>query len=504
MLGRILTLPLIVILMGICSIAMYVPALHALAAEQFRIAQSFFWSGTLFLTLSAILALATAPFVPSRLNRSRLIALLFAYAVLPVMLAVPFWNLAPDTTFLESYFEMVSSLTTTGASLFDDPTLLAPSLHLWRALVGWMGGFFILVVAISVFQPLNLGGFEVLSGASGAGGESGPIQRVADPAERMARFSARLLPIYGGLTATLWLALILSGDNALVGLCHAMSTLASTGISPVGGIDGGRAGRAGEVLVFLFLIFALSRRTFAGAGQGGGFHATWQDPEFRLGLTLILVVPSLLFLRHWVGAYEVHDETNVPSGLATLWGAVFSVASFLTTTGFVSNDWIGARAWSGLSTPGVILLGLALVGGGVATTAGGIKLLRIYALWKHGVRELEKLVEPHSVGGRGAVARHLRRQGAYIAWIVFMLFGISIALVMMALSALGVPTENAAIFAIAALSTTGPVVEVAGELPLSWNGLGDASRMVLAAAMVLGRVETLAIVALLNPDFWRR
>jgi trk system potassium uptake protein TrkH len=180
------------------------------------------------------------------------------------------------------------------------------------------------------------------------------------------------------------------------------------------------------------------------------------------------------------------------------------VASFLTTTGFVSNDWIGARAWSGLSTPGVILLGLALVGGGVATTAGGIKLLRIYALWKHGVRELEKLVEPHSVGGRGAVARHLRRQGAYIAWIVFMLFGISIALVMMALSALGVPTENAAIFAIAALSTTGPVVEVAGELPLSWNGLGDASRMVLAAAMVLGRVETLAIVALLNPDFWRR
>jgi trk system potassium uptake protein TrkH len=366
-----------------------------------------------------------------------------------------------------------------------------------------MGGFFILVVAISVFQPLNLGGFEVLSGAAGAG-EGGPISRVADPAERMARFSARLFPIYAGLTATLWLALLLAGDGALVAACHAMSTLASTGISPIGGVEGATSGRAGEVLIFLFLIFALSRRTFAGAGQGGGFLATWHDREFRLGLTLIVTVPLLLFLRHWVGAYEVHDEGDLPSGLATLWGAVFSVASFLTTSGYVSGDWAGARAWSGLSTPGVILLGLALVGGGVATTAGGIKLLRVYALWKHGIRELEKLVEPHSVGGRGAVARHLRRQGAYIAWIVFMMFGITIAVVMTALSALGVPTENSAIFAIAALSTTGPVAEVAGEIPLSWATLGDTARMILAAAMVLGRVETLAIIALLNPDFWRR
>jgi trk system potassium uptake protein TrkH len=200
----------------------------------------------------------------------------------------------------------------------------------------------------------------------------------------------------------------------------------------------------------------------------------------------------------------VRDEGNLTAALGALWGAVFSVASFLTTTGFVSADWLGARSWSGLPTPGLILMGLAVFGGGVATTAGGVKLLRIYALWKHGVRELEKLVEPHSVAGSGRVARHLRRQGAYIAWIFFMLFAISIAVVMLALSLDGLNLNDSITFAIAALSTTGPVAQMAGSVPLSYAALSDSARMILVASMVLGRVETLAIIALLNPEFWRR
>jgi trk system potassium uptake protein TrkH len=258
------------------------------------------------------------------------------------------------------------------------------------------------------------------------------------------------------------------------------------------------------VLVFLFLVFALSRKTFAGAAQGGGVGATWRDPEFRMGMALVVVVPALLFLRHWLGALEVDDENDLVAGLKAFWGALFSVGSFLTTTGFVSDDWLGSSQWSGLTTPGLILMGLALIGGGVATTAGGVKLLRVYALWKHGVRELEKLVDPHSVGGRGAVARHLRRKGAYIAWIFFMLFAMSIAVVMLALSLDGLALEDSVILSISALSTTGPVALVAGEAPLSYAELSDAARMILAAAMVLGRVETLAIIALLNPEFWRR
>lgn len=144
-----------------------------------------------------------------------------------------------------------------------------------------------------------------------------------------------------------------------------------------------------------------------------------------------------------------------------------------------------------------------MMGGGVATTAGGVKLLRVYALYRHGEREIERLVRPSSIGGAGAQARRLRRQGAQIAWIFFMLFALSIAVTMMALSITGLGFEASTTFAVASLSTTGPLAAVATETPLFWADLDTAARVITAAAMVLGRLETLAIIALLNPDFWR-
>jgi trk system potassium uptake protein TrkH len=146
---------------------------------------------------------------------------------------------------------------------------------------------------------------------------------------------------------------------------------------------------------------------------------------------------------------------------------------------------------------------MAIFGGGVATTAGGVKLLRVYALYKHGLREMERLVHPHSVGGQGTTARRIRREGAAVAWVFFMLFAMSIAVVMTALSATGLEFESTVILAVAALSTTGPVASVAGDAAISYGLLSDAAKLILAAAMTLGRLETLAIIALLNPDFWR-
>jgi trk system potassium uptake protein len=180
------------------------------------------------------------------------------------------------------------------------------------------------------------------------------------------------------------------------------------------------------------------------------------------------------------------------------------VSSFLTTTGFVSADWEEARIWSGLQAPGLILMGLAVFGGGVGTTAGGVKLLRVYALTIHGQREMDKLIHPSSVGGAGPAARQLRRQGAQVAWIFFMLFAFSIALVMAALTLSGLGFQESLVLAIAALSTTGPLVTMGGDAPLRLDLLTDAAKVIFAAAMVIGRLETLALIALLNPDFWRR
>ena len=148
-------------------------------------------------------------------------------------------------------------------------------------------------------------------------------------------------------------------------------------------------------------------------------------------------------------------------------------------------------------------MGLALFGGGVATTAGGVKLLRVYALYKHGLREMEKLVQPSSIGGAGQVARRLRRQGAYVAWIFFMLFVLSIAAVMVILAATGLDFETALILTIASLTTTGPLVSVVADGAAAAALSTDVAKVTLSAAMVLGRLETLVIIALLNPEFWR-
>ncbi len=263
------------------------------------------------------------------------------------------------------------------------------------------------------------------------------------------------------------------------------------------------ATHSGEVMIVLFFVLAISRLSFSAGQFGEKDKGLWRDPEFKMGISLVLLVTAALFLRHFWGAIDGRSETSAPEMFRAIWGAVFTVASFLTTTGFESRYWLGATDWSGLQTPGLALIGLALIGGGVATTAGGVKLLRIYALYRHSERELQRLVHPSSVGGGGREARRIRQQGAYISWVFFMLFALSIAAIMLLLSLTGVQFETAMVLAISALSTTGPLAEVAAENPISYAGIPDAAKVILAGAMVLGRLETLAIVALFNPEIWR-
>ena len=503
---RVVNLSFVTIVMGLGALAMFVPVLHALALRDWMTARSFFYSGALFLVLTVLIAIASYNTPTRNLARNHLVAMLAVLSALPLMLAVPFYEAVRNTTFLNAYFEMVSSLTTTGATLFPDPGRLAPSVHLWRAIVGWLGGYFTWLTAIAILAPMSLGGFEVTSPASvgrGARQRERTVHRT-DPRERLLRFNGQLLPVYAGLTGLLWLLLILAGDTPFVAACHAMAVLSTSGVSPVGGLGAAPSGLLGELMVFFFLFFAISRQTFGGGLRAGTFRGLGQDREFRMGLFALVAVPLLLFARHWLGAYEVAEQQNFGAALRALWGSVFTVLSFLTTTGFTSGDWAEMRNWSGLQTPGLILAGLAMTGGGVATTAGGVKLLRVYALYKHGLRELEKLYFPSSVGGAGAMARLIRREGAHIAWVFFMLFALSMAVVMAALALTGLNFEESVVLAVAALSTTGPLAGVAAEAPILYNGLGDAAKLILAATMVLGRLETLAIIALMNPGFWRQ
>ncbi|SHI32138.1 potassium transporter TrkG [Wenxinia saemankumensis] len=504
-LTRFARLPFYVQLLALASLAAALPAVHALTGGRGGTAAVFGAAALLGLGLSVLIGLASVTAPTSRSARGQLGTLVFAFGALPVLMAVPFAIAHGATTMPKAWFEMVSAFTTTGATVYDHPGRLDPSLHLWRATVGWLGGLLMWVTALAVMQPMNIGGFEVRYARGIRETDAGldRFLRAADPRERLSRYTIRLAPIYAGLTAVLWLGLLITGEVPIVAICHAMSTIATSGISPIGGTTYGASGLAGEGLIALFLLFALSRATYSRGLLPDDKTRLIEDPEIRLALTLVGAVTAFLFLRHFLGAGEPMGQNDVRSALAALWGALFTTLSFLTTTGFESFWWFGATEWSGLPTPGLILVGLALVGGGVATTAGGVKLLRVYALSRHGQRELERLIHPHSIGGSSRESRRIRKQGARIAWIFFMLFAISIMVVMGLLALTGVQFETAMVLSVAALSTTGPLAEVAGEFPISYAGIPDSARAVLAGAMVLGRLELLALIALLDPQIWR-
>ncbi len=503
--ANLLELPLFLLLFGVASASMIVPAVYGLTVRDLDGSRAFFYAGLLGVVSFVMIAVAHNGRRPRHGALGPLMSLFSAFVFLPVMLAIPFVEALPTTKFIHAYFEMVSAITTTGATMFRDPSRLSDTLHLWRAQVGWMGGLMMWISASAILAPLHLGGFEVTSQAEpgrrgpGSGIRMAPI----DPRKRLIRVTRTLVPIYAGLTLLLWLLLLAGGETPLVALCLAMSVLATSGISPIGGLEVSTLGVSGEVVMLLFMLFALSRLTFSKdtitATQGG----LRTDPEFRIGLFIVIGVPLVLFARHWIGAYDVASMEYLGQAAYAAWGAIFTVMSFLTTTGFVSEHWSEAQSWSGLATPGLILMGLALIGGGVATTAGGVKLLRVFALYRNGVREMERLVHPHSVSGAGTSGRRLQSNGAFIAWIFFMLFALSLTAVTLLLTLSGASFESAIVMAVATLSTTGPLMEYAADAPIRLIEMSLGAKAILCGAMVLGRLETLAIIALLTPDLWR-
>lgn len=502
--SEIVQLPLFLLIFGVFSASAIFPALYALVTRDLLASRAFLYAGLLGLVVFTLIGIAHSGRRARHGALGPLLSLFSSFVFLPALLAIPFLEALPTTRFINVYFDMVSAITTTGASIFDDPGRLSDTLHLWRAQVAWMGGLLMWIAASAILAPLHLGGFEVTSQAEPGNPDArrattGPV----NPRVRLLRTASSLAPIYFALTLVLWLLLLANGDRSLVALCHAMSVMATSGISPVGGVHESGTGFAGEALLMMFMVFALSRLTFSSdtvtATQGG----LRSDPEFRMGLAVILGVPVLLFVRHFIGAFDISSGGEIQETFKAFWGAMFTVTSFLTTTGFVSSAWGQAQGWSGLQTPGLILMGLALIGGGVATTAGGVKLLRVFALYRNGAREMERLVHPSSVSGAGTAGRRLQSNGAFTAWIFFMLFAVSLAGVTLLLTATGASFEDALVLSVATLSTTGPLIEFAADAPIALIQLGDTAKLILCGAMVLGKLETLAIIALLMPDLWR-
>lgn len=507
MMRRLWDLPLLVLLLGMAGLAMLLPAGHAWALRDHALGRAFLYMALLVLILTGMLAIARANHRPRNVARSHLVSLAIAYVILPPVLALPLmqWP-AGGADFSAAWFEMISSFTTTGATVLEYD--VKPSVQLWRAEVGWLGGFFALVMVFAVLAPLNLGGIEVETGRmpGRASSAAQQITTVADPSQRMVRFASKLFPVYSALTLILWLLLMIMGEDSFIALCHAMGTVSTSGISPVLSLDEARSGAAGEAMIFLFLLLALSRRPWQRVlGQRRELRL-WGDPEVVLGICILLAVVGALWLWHWAEAATQGRGGNFIEAIEALWGLLFTALSFMTTTGYVSTYWGAADLWSGLPPADMVLWSLAIIGGGVATTAGGVKLLRVYALLRYGEQELDRVIHPNAVArvkANAATSRQAMLQGTTMAWVFFMTFGLSIAVISSALTLVGVPFDGALVYTLSALTTTGPLVDQSGGIFADYAAIDGPARAILGIAMVVGRLETLAILAILVPEHLR-
>ena len=512
-------IPVLAVLIWLVSGLALGTAIYCLVVGDERSARAFFWTALAGLALGAMLALALQRPAHRVTPREELASYLLAWLLVPVFAMLPLTlhgglELSPG----QMLFEMVADFTTTGGTAIRDLAGTPDAIHLWRGLVGWSGGFVILMAAHVVLAPRNLGGAEVRGAGIAVGPGAALGAGAATPEQRFARAWRMIGPVYLALTGIAIFALSLAGQPPLDATIHGMALLSTSGISPhPGGLAAGST-RLAEAAALLFLLLAAIRLTFDPSRQAFERRAWLHDPEIKLLLGFIGLATLVLFLRHFLGVIGESRIGETGDGWRALWGALFTSASFATTTGFFSADWASVRWWSGLENPGLVLLALAALGGGAATTAGGVKLIRVHALSAQCARELTRLAQPRAVprlgpdpGGNPAAsagqadteARGARRDGALIAWTFAMLFlGVTV-LATLALTLSGLAFDSALVAALSGLSNTGPAFGAVINDVAGYHALDAVQRWLLMATMILGRVETLALIALFNPDRWR-
>lgn len=489
--ARLARTPVPVLLLGAVGCAMLLPASFAFLSNSAPTGRAFLYSAIVLILVALLLSIALIGGGGRRQANALLPIFGAAYLLLPAAMALPLVEAVPELRFRDAWFEMVASFTTTGATLLDDPDLVSPAVHLWRGQVAWFGGLFILVAVMALMAPLGLGGFEVIREKAQV-----PLMRADagdDAAVRLRQQLGLVLPPYLTATALVWAALATLGVPGFDALMQAMAALSTSGVLAQAGL--GPIGLGAEIVLFVALIPALSLRLRPGP-RGFDRFAPHRDPELVAAAGIMAVVITIVVFRHIVAGADLPVDEAYPALGRAIWGMAFNGLSFLTTAGLVSDDWVTMRAWSGLSPPGLLLVGLALMGGGVATTAGGVKLLRMHAMARMGRVELERLIFPSLVVGGGAQARLVASRGARAAWLLAMVFAIVGVVLVAILMIMGLRFESALVFGISALTTTGPLTQVAGEAPLLWSSLGDSARGLLALAMILGRLEILVLVAL--------
>ena len=492
--ARFQKLPLAISIPTLFILMLMIPSVHGFISGDSHKGRSFFYAVLLGLFGLTFLRFSLQGTVFPLHRHAQLWSLIAFFLGFPLLLAIPLYEVSAAGQFIDAYLDIVSTVTTTGLPVFA-PGSLSETLVIWRVTLGWASGFLIWVFAWSIFAPLNLGGFEHLGARGEAMTQTQNARQTTGrlPAEKFWSEALRLGPVYLWITLAAALALLIVSGDPSYALLRAMATIATFGIEIPE--HSGAGGVGGEDILALVMLFALSRSTFSTVFARARKWRVTEDPELRVAAGLVLVATLVLIGQ---GARYVE---GLGAHLELVWGAFFTSLSYLTTTGLASDSLPVVLV--NLDPVEIILVALAMIGGGVATTAGGIKLLRVFILTGHSRAEVNRLIAPSQVMSGQIESRSHDHHSAMLACVFLVLFILVMGAITLALTVAGSPVKDSLYLTLATVTNTGPLLPTGSGAETLVMSLPTQAKMILAAAMVLGRLEVLALLALLNPDVYR-
>jgi len=465
--------------------AMLVPAAVAIGFEEYRQALTFLVAAALTSFAGGGLAIATRGNTQEVSKREGFLLVVLFWLLLPFFAALPLYFSSSFSTLTDAYFEAVSGLTTTGATVISDFNGAARSVLFWRSLVGWIGGLSTIVFALALLSLYRIGGMQLYRSAMPRGERDALLPRLIEGVRS-------IWMIYAGLTIACAGVLWISGLSLFDSFTYAFSTLSTTGFSNSTASVAAFANPTVEIVLIVFMTAAALNFTLHWAAAHGSPGAYIRDPEFRLFVTIGLAALVVTYIAAVLPAEHTPWEVAARQML-------FTVVSVMTTTGFVVAD---SSSWP-LFVPAV-LLALVLVGGSTGSTAGGLKMMRLLLFLKQAGRELAGLPHPHGVLRIHYGRRVVPDAAMVAAWSFFFFFVVALAGVAGVLALTGLGFRTSLTMAAATLSNAGPVVSIIDPTASGYAALNSGAKWVLCIAMVLGRLELLALLVLIRRSFWQR
>ena len=403
-----------------------------------------------------------------------------------VIAALPFYIYVPGITFTDAFFEAMSGLTTTGATIFSSLDTLAPSLNFWRHMLNWLGGMGIIVLAVAILPMLGVGGTQLFKA------EIPGLNKDHKMAPRISQTAKKLWSVYLMFTLITFLALKLAGMSWFDAVCHAMSGISLGGFSTHdNSIAYFNSVSIELVLMAATIVGAINFTNHFYALQHKTVRSYWQDEEVRVLITLLLGSIVLVSLYLWWKDYY--------TSLADSFRFVgFNFVSIGLANGYANADF---AKWPLIASLWMFFLANILANAG--STGGGIKTIRAIVLFKFSLREMMLLLHPNAVRTVKVNGNHIPERMALTVLAFIFVYFMTVVLFTFLMMATGLDFVSALTAIIACITNAGPGLGAVGPAG-NYALLSDAQKWLCTLAMLLGRLEIFTVFILFTPAYWRK